>query len=191
MLQLPFKVVLSSKSPRRQELLKVVVQDFDIKVLEVEEVYPHELEACEVAEYLAKLKLEPFLIEEINEMVITSDTTVCIKGEVLGKPKDKEDAIKMLKLLSGATHQVITGVAFYHPIEEKVYSFSDITNVTFKDLSEKEIEFYIDNYQPFDKAGAYGVQEWIGQIGISNLNGCYYNVMGLPIHRLYQELSRN
>ncbi|TKG88488.1 septum formation protein Maf [Puteibacter caeruleilacunae] len=183
-----YTIVLASKSPRRQQLLKDLGIEFSILTYEVDESYPESLPSIEVAEYLAKKKLDPFFpIKDDNAIIITSDTTVCIEDEVLGKPADEADAYRMLRKLSGKMHQVITGVAIAS--KDKSISFSSTTNVHFKELTDDEILHYIANYKPFDKAGAYGIQEWIGYIGIDIIEGSYFNVMGLPVQRLYEELN--
>lgn len=183
------KVVLASQSPRRQNLLKELGIDFEIRTKEVEEVYPSTLKKEEVALFLSELKARAF---EKNlapgELIITSDTIVCLGDEIIGKPKDREDAINMLTKLSGNKHEVITAVTLLS--EDKKHSFYEVTEVYFKPLSNDEIIYYIDRYQPFDKAGSYGIQEWIGYIGIEKINGSYFNVMGLPVKRLYEELEK-
>jgi septum formation protein len=169
-------------------MLKELGLDFEIKTREVEEIYPEELQPEEIPVYLAELKAKAFESDFTNnELVITADTIVCVDDWILGKPKDRDEAVKMLKALSGRSHQVISGVCLMS--KEKKLSFATTTNVHFKNLSDEEIAYYIDNYKPFDKAGAYGIQEWIGFIGIDGIEGSYFNVVGLPIQRLYQELS--
>lgn len=183
-----YKIILASKSPRRQELLKNIVPDFEIKTKNIEEVYPADLPSTEVPEYLSKLKTAPFLTTlKDNELLITSDTVVLLDNKIYGKPKDRQDAIEILKQLSGKVHQVITGVCLSTTASQKI--FSSITNVHFKHLSLEEIEFFVDNFKPFDKAGAYAIQEWIGMIGIEKIDGDFFNVMGLPLQKLYQELE--
>jgi len=158
-------------------------------VREVDEVFPEEMPMEEIPVYLAKLKAEPFLKEmEDKVLVITADTIVWIDGEVLGKPVDHLHAVEMLRKLSGRIHIVVTGVCLTST--EKQVAFSSLTNVHFKELSDEEIEYYLDLYHPYDKAGAYGVQEWIGYIAIDRIEGSYFNVMGLPVGRLYEELKR-
>ena len=182
-----YKVVLASQSPRRRELLAGLGIAFEVKVLpDVDESYPDGLSVVDIAEYIAKKKAEAYLLEP-DELLITADTIVVAGQEVLGKPQSREDACRMLRLLSGRTHQVITGVSLC--TTDKQHYFSVTTDVTFKELSESEIAYYVDTCQPFDKAGAYGIQEWIGYIGCTGLQGSYYNVMGLPVQRIYQELS--
>lgn len=180
-------IILASQSPRRKELLSGIIDDFKTEVRSVDEVYPNGLGNESIAMYLSELKAQAFE-QDVNDsqIVITADTIVCIGNKVLGKPKDKTEATKMLKELSGKTHEVITGVTLLS--NTKKFSFYDKTLVTFYNLSANEIEFYIDNYSPFDKAGAYGIQEWIGYIGIKEMKGDYYNVMGLPLHLLYRKL---
>lgn len=185
-------IILASKSPRRSQLLSEIGVDFTIEIKEdVEEKYPADLKHEDIAVFLSELKAKPFLSDieaDANKIVITADTIVCAKGKVLGKPKDKAEATEILQLLSGIKHQVISGVTLSS--KQKTLSFSVATDVYFKSLSEKEIEFYIDNYKPFDKAGAYGIQEWIGMVGIEKIEGSYFNVVGLPVQKLYQELSQ-
>lgn len=182
-------VILASKSPRRQELLQQMDIDFRVVLKEVDESFPSDLQPGEVALYIARKKAEAFdeSVED-NEIVITADTIVTIDGIILGKPEDEEDAVRKLKLLSGKKHEVITGVAFLH--KHEIRSFSDSTTVYFKELSEEEMRFYIQTYKPFDKAGAYGIQEWIGHSAIEKIEGSYNNVVGLPTFRVYQELQK-
>jgi septum formation protein len=155
----------------------------------IDESYPEDLPVSEVALYIAGKKADAYR-EKMgdNELIITADTVVIVDDEILGKPHDKADAIRMLRLISGRTHQVTTGVCLIAKHQES--RFSVTTDVTFKALSDEEINYYIDTYQPFDKAGAYGIQEWIGYIGVTGLNGSYYNVMGLPVQRIYTELKK-
>ena len=183
-----YQLILASQSPRRQEMLKELGVNFEIRIKEVEEVYPDGLSAIEIPVYLAELKASAFQndIKE-KDLVITADTIVCIDDWILGKPKDRADAVKMLKALSGRSHKVVSGVCLTG--SKKKVSFSTTTDVHFKVLTDDEINYYIDNYKPFDKAGAYGIQEWIGFVGIDGIEGSYFNVVGLPIQRLYQELS--
>ncbi|MDE5418908.1 Maf-like protein [Labilibaculum sp. DW002] len=183
-----YQLILASQSPRRHQMLKELGLDFKIQTKDVEEVYPDHLKGEEIPVYLAKLKAEAFVLDmNEKELVITADTIVCVDDMVLGKPKDRADAVKMLKMLSGRSHQVISGVCLKS--KEKEATFSTTTHVHFKELNLEEIDYYIDNYKPFDKAGAYGIQEWIGFVGIDGIEGSYFNVVGLPIQRLYQELS--
>ncbi|WP_068472336.1 Maf family nucleotide pyrophosphatase [Saccharicrinis aurantiacus] len=187
-----YNIILASKSPRRSQLLSEIGIDFSVEIKEdVEEKYPSDLKHEDIAVFLSQLKAKPFLVDIQNDsskIVITADTIVCAKGKVLGKPKDKAEATEMLKLLSGIKHQVISGVTISS--KQKVVSFSVSTDVYFKYLTEAEIEYYINNYKPFDKAGAYGIQEWIGMIGIEKIEGSYFNVVGLPVQRLYEELNQ-
>ncbi|MBN2598795.1 MAG: septum formation protein Maf [Marinifilaceae bacterium] len=183
-----YQLILASQSPRRHQMLKELGLIFEIRTKEVEEIYPEGLTPEQIPVYLAELKAKAFGADfKSNELVITADTVVCVDDWILGKPKDRADAFEMLNALSGRSHQVISGVCLMS--KEKKISFSTTTNVHFKALSEEEIDYYIDNYKPFDKAGAYGIQEWIGFIGIDGIEGSYFNVVGLPIQRLYQELS--
>jgi len=180
-------IILASKSPRRQNLLKELGFDFKIKIREVEEVYPPELKREHVALFLSELKADAFVDDlNDNDLIITSDTIVCLGEEIISKPTDRQDAIAMLKKLSGKKHEVITAVTLLS--KEKRKSFYEVSEVYFKELTTTEIEYYIDNYQPYDKAGSYGIQEWIGYIAIEKINGSYFNVMGLPVKRLYEEL---
>jgi len=182
------QVILASKSPRRQELLKHIIPNFEIEVREVEEIFPADLAKAKVPEYLAKLKASVFTnsLKE-NQLIITSDTVVVLNDLIYGKPKDREDAIRILSLLSGNVHEVITGVSLLSA--HKKLTFSSTTYVHFKKLTFEEITYYIDNFNPYDKAGAYAIQEWIGMIGIEKIDGCYFNVMGLPLSKLYETLQ--
>ena len=184
-----YQIILASKSPRRQELLRGMGVDFEILTKETPENYPADLPLDEVPKYLSLQKSLAFSDEELpaDYLLITSDTVVICKGEILGKPKDREDAIRMLKLLSGKTHHVVTGVTVRSA--QKTESFAVRSNVTFAQLDAEEIDYYIEHCKPFDKAGAYGIQEWIGYVGISGLEGSFYNVMGLPTRKLYQCLK--
>ena len=184
-----YQIILASKSPRRQELLRGMGVDFEILTKETPENYPADLPLDEVPKYLSLQKSLVFSDEELpaDYLLITSDTVVICKGEILGKPKDREDAIRMLKLLSGKTHHVVTGVTVRSA--QKTESFAVRSNVTFAQLDAEEIDYYIEHCKPFDKAGAYGIQEWIGYVGISGLEGSFYNVMGLPTRKLYQCLK--
>ncbi len=184
-----YQIVLASKSPRRYQLLSDLGIDFKVVTCDVEEVYPEDLGLDKIAEYLAKLKVQPFRDKVSNNtLVISSDTIVRIENQVLGKPKDMPEAYEMLQLLSGRVHQVSTGVCIYSAAKE--LSFTVTTNVWFKELSSEEINYYVKTYQPFDKAGAYGIQEWIGFIAIEKIEGSYFNVMGLPVHQLYEALKK-
>lgn len=186
-----WKYILASNSPRRKELLGGLGIDFKVKVLkDIDESYPETLPAAEVAEYIAQKKAAPYkqLISG-NEMVITADTVVVADNEIMGKPADEADAKRMLMKLSDQTHQVYTGVCLLTR-QHDMRHFSVKTDVTFKKLTEEEIDYYIENYHPMDKAGAYGIQEWIGYIGVTGLNGSYFNVMGLPVQRIYDEIQK-
>ena len=185
-----YKLVLASHSPRRKELLAGLGMPFEVRVLQdIDEDYPDNLPVNEVARYIAKEKADAYRrIVAPDELIITADTVVIVGDEILGKPVDEADAIRMLRLLSGRTHQVTTGVCLL--TAEKERCFDVTTDVTFKALSDEEIHYYVDHYRPFDKAGAYGIQEWIGYIGVTGLHGSYYNVMGLPVQRIYQELTK-
>lgn len=184
-----YNYILASKSPRRQELIHDLGIDFSIEIRDVDENYPAELYREEISVFLAELKAKPFMgtLSE-NDLLITADTIVWLDGEVFGKPADREDAYRILKKLSGKEHQVISGVCLTGKKKQK--SFFSVSNVSFRELSDKEIYFYIDEFKPYDKAGAYGIQEWIGYIGITHIEGSFYNVMGLPVQQLYSEIIR-
>ena len=184
-----YNIILASKSPRRQQFLKDLDLPFTIQLKEVEEVYPKELQAAAITDYLADLKSQPFTnsLKE-NDILITSDTIVWLENNALGKPKDTEDAFRILQALSGKKHQVITSVSLKGKDFQTI--FNDTTNVYFKTLTVDEINYYIENHKPFDKAGSYGIQEWIGFIGIEKIEGSYFNVMGLPVQKLYKELLK-
>ena len=182
-------IILASNSPRRRELLTGLGIDFEVKVLpDIDECYPEDLHVEQIAEYIAREKADAYkaMMGE-NDLIITADTIVVVEKEVMGKPHDAEDARRMLRKLSGKTHQVITGVCLTAP--QKQRHFSVVTDVTFKPLTDEEINHYVTCYKPFDKAGAYGIQEWIGYVGVTSLHGSYFNVMGLPVQRIYAELS--
>ena len=189
MKDLKYKLILASNSPRRKELLAGLGVPFEVRVLQdIDEHYPENLPVNEVARYIAKEKADAYRrIVAADELIITADTVVIVGDEILGKPVDEADAVRMLKLLSGRTHQVTTGVCLL--TAEKERCFDVTTDVTFKTLTDEEIHYYVNRYRPFDKAGAYGIQEWIGYIGVTGLNGSYYNVMGLSVQRIYQELT--
>src|SRR5210317_524223 len=182
-----YNIILASASPRRQLFLNSLDIDFKIELKPIEERYPDTLIKEEISDYLSQLKAKPF-INNINEndILITSDTIVWHNNKALGKPKDNKDAFDILMSLSGKTHEVITSVSLTSSTKQIV--FNDITKVSFKTLSEEEIRYYINTYKPFDKAGAYGIQEWIGQIGVTKIEGSYFNVMGFPIHLVYSKL---
>ena len=184
-----YQVVLASKSPRRQELLRGMGIDFLVLTKDTIEVYPEDKPLEEVPKYLSWIKSLNYNDRELpsDYLLITSDTVVICDGEILGKPKDREDAVRMLRMLSGKTHRVVTGVTVRSA--KKCESFSVRSDVTFAELDADEIDYYIEHYKPYDKAGAYGIQEWIGYVGISGLEGSFYNVMGLPTRKLYQCLK--
>ncbi len=184
-----YKVVLCSNSPRRRELLGGLGIDFEVRILDgIDESYDATMTGDKIAEQIATKKAEAYRSTmSDDELIITADTIVYVDGEVLGKPQDEADAKRMLSLISGRTHKVITGVCVQTTAKCKVFSVS--TDVTFAPLSTDEIDFYVFNYRPFDKAGAYGIQEWIGFVGVECIHGSYFNVMGLPIQRLYNELN--
>ena len=184
-----YKLILASGSPRRQQFFKDLDLDFEIRLKEIEEIFPPELKAEEITNYLAKLKASAFEGElNENEILITSDTIVWHKGKALGKPKDTQDAFEILKSLSNATHEVITSVCF--KTKEETTLIHEITKVTFNVISNEAIRYYIENYKPFDKAGAYGIQEWIGFVGVSKIEGSYANVMGMPTDKVFEYLSK-
>ena len=185
-----FRIILASQSPRRQYLLKDLGLDFEIIVPDVREDYPGGMHPEEIAVYLAELKANAFDLSGIDPktVIITADTIVSVGDEVLGKPSDARHAAEMLKKLSGRMHEVITAVCLRSPGKKR--TFHVVSSVYFKELSDPEISYYIENFSPFDKAGSYGVQEWIGYIGISKIEGSYFNVMGLPVKELYEELLR-
>lgn len=184
-----YKVVLASNSPRRKQLLEQLGVNFTTRVLSgIDESYPQDLPVEEIAEYISQKKATAYCEQMTeDELVITADTIVVCGNKVMGKPKDSEDACDMLRELSGKTHKVVTGVTI--TTKKLIKSFSAITEVDFAELTEEEIAYYVETYKPLDKAGAYGIQEWIGCVGVSGMKGSYYNVMGLPIFRLYQELK--
>ena len=182
-----YDVILASNSPRRQELLKKLIPKFKIQVVPIEENYPKELAKEQIAKYLSELKSAAYQPTK-NQLIITADTIVSIGNEVLGKPKDSNDALEMLMKLSGKSHLVTTAVSI--KTTEKLITFSDTTEVTFYKLTTQEMDQYVRNCQPFDKAGSYGIQEWMGYFGIKKMNGDYYNVMGLPLHKLYRALKK-
>lgn len=184
-----YKVILASGSPRRHELLKDLNVDFTIKLKEVDEVYPNNLKSYEITDFLAELKSKVFEKSiEKDELIITSDTIVWIDDIALGKPKNYEDAFDMLSRLSNNVHEVITSVCILNKNFKKV--INDSVKVYFKKLTKEEIDYYITTYKPYDKAGAYGIQEWIGKIGITKIEGSYFTVMGFPVHKLYKELMK-
>lgn len=187
-MELPYRIILASNSPRRRELLGGLGIDFTVKVMEgIDESWPHDLKGEDIPLYISKEKAAPYKAAIANdELVITADTIVYVDGEVLGKPYDKADAVRMLKLISGRWHEVITGVTLM--TKERERSFAVTTKVKFSNLSDDEIRRYVDSGLPMDKAGAYGIQEWIGYVGVEAIEGSYFNVVGLPVQRLYREL---
>lgn len=189
MMNLPQDLILASKSPRRQQILKDLGIPFSVHSMDVDESYDPSMKPKMVAEYLANKKNRAYRFKFKREIILTSDTTVVLGNEILNKPKDANEAVEMLALLSGKTHEVITGVCISDI--KKAISFSGCTEVTFSGLSDDEIQYYVDRFKPLDKAGAYGIQEWIGMIGIREMKGDYYNVVGLPAHRVYQALKKD
>lgn len=185
-----YKILLASNSPRRKELLEMLNIDFKIvSGIEVDESYPQYLQPEEVPSFLSRKKSEAYhSILSDNQMIVTADTIVILDGEILGKPASTANAKTMLRKLSGRTHKVVTGVTL--STLQKTVTFSISTAVEFAPLSDEVIDYYVDTFHPLDKAGAYGIQEWIGAVGIRGIHGSYYNVMGLPVHRLYNELLR-
>lgn len=182
-------IILGSNSPRRRELLKGLGVNFEVRVISgIDESYPDGLPSMKVAEYIAHTKARAYLEAlKADDLVITADTIVVCDDEIMGKPSDAPDAKRMLNRLSGKTHHVITGVCVATSHRQEVFAVN--TEVTFKHLSDIEIDYYITNYKPYDKAGAYGIQEWIGYIGVTSIKGSYFNVMGLPVQRIYEALK--
>ena len=185
-----YHIILGSNSPRRRELLGGLGIDYEVRVLsDIDESYPATLPVADIAEFIAAKKADAYRATMAdNELIITADTVVICGNEVMGKPTDEADACRMLRQLSGRVHHVTTGVCLTTSQQQR--RFSVTTEVTFQQLSDEEINYYVTRYRPFDKAGAYGIQEWIGYIGCTGLNGSYYNVMGLPVQRIYQELLK-
>lgn len=184
-----YDIILASQSPRRRELLKGLDIDFRIEVIDVDESYPNGMMGVEIPMYLAEKKANAYLsIMQDNTLLITADTIVWHEGRVMNKPANEAEARQMLTKLSGKTHQVITGVCISSLRKRRV--FHVISEVRFARLTDAEIDYYLENYKPYDKAGSYGVQEWIGFVGVEHINGSYFNVMGLPVQRLYNELKR-
>lgn len=185
-----YKVILASGSPRRRELMAGLGVNYEVRILpDVDESYPDTLQGEEIPLYIAKEKADAYIpMMQPDELIITADTIVWLDGKVLGNPRDREDALQMLRTMSGRTHEVFTGVCITTTDWQR--SFTAQTEVRFATLSEDEIIYYVDNFKPMDKAGAYGVQEWIGFIGVENISGSYYNIMGLPVQRLYRELLK-
>lgn len=183
------RYILASSSPRRQELFSTLDLEFRVCKIDCEESYPNDLKDGDISLYLAKKKAAAYHIALAeDEVLVTADTIVWVDNRVLGKPKDKEDAKQMLNLLSGKVHKVFTGVCLTSTTKQ--HAFTNCTEVSFKPFSPDEIDYYINKYSPLDKAGAYGIQEWIGCIGVTGIKGCFYNVMGLPVHALYTELQK-
>lgn len=184
------KYILASNSPRRKELLAGLGLDFQVRVIDdIDESFPADLPVSDVAKYIAMKKADAYRETMADdELIITADTVVVVGSEILGKPRDEDDAKRMLRALSGRTHQVTTGVCLLTSTKKSIFSVT--TDVTFKKLTDAEIHHYVTQYRPFDKAGAYGIQEWIGYIGVTGLRGSYYNVMGLPVQRIYTELQK-
>lgn len=181
------KIILASNSPRRKELLNQLGLDFEVRVMKgIDESYPDNLPSEDVAEFIASKKSSAYSIAS-DELLITADTIVVVGQDILGKPHDREDACRMLREISGKTHHVITGVCIRTAAKQSRFSVS--TDVRFKNLSDGEIDFYVDHFKPYDKAGAYGIQEWIGLVGVESISGSFYNVMGLPVQRIYEELT--
>ncbi|MHB0756032.1 Maf-like protein [Polaribacter sp. M15] len=183
-----YNIILASGSPRRQQFFKDLDIDFTIEVKKVDEIYPDHLKGSAITDYLADLKAKAFSNLSEKDILITSDTIVWLEDQALGKPKDAADAFKMLRQLSGKKHQVITSISIKNLHFQKI--INDTTTVTFKNLTDDEIHYYIKNYKPFDKAGGYGIQEWIGFIGIKKIKGSYFNVVGLPVQKLYEALMK-
>lgn len=181
------KILLGSNSPRRKELLQSLGFDFEVVSINCEEIFPEDLEVKYIASYLSELKANAFGKIEKDNILLTADTVVTFKNKVLGKPKNSEEAVEMLTHLSGKTHQVYTGISF--KTSEIMITKTDVAEVEFAEISNEEIDFYIQNYQPFDKAGSYGIQEWLGMAKISKINGSFYTIMGLPTHFVYETLK--
>ncbi len=182
-------IILASGSPRRQHFFNELGLEFEIRIKEVDEIYPSHLTEVEITDFLAKLKAHPFQNElKSNDLLVTADTIVWLDNKAIGKPKNKEEAKAILLNLSGKTHKVISSVCI--TTKSKQTLINDTTLVKFKILNKNEIEYYIENYKPFDKAGSYGIQEWIGYIGIEKIEGSYFNVMGFPVHKFYEEMLK-
>lgn len=185
-----YSIILASNSPRRKELLGGLGVRYEVKTLpDIDETFPEGMDGVEIPAYIAREKAAAYRpMMQADELIITADTIVWLDGEVMGKPKDEADARRMLHALSGQTHQVITGVCLTTFENQK--SFATVTDVTFAKLTDEEIDYYVEKYRPMDKAGSYGIQEWIGFVGVESISGSYFNVMGLPIQRLYTELKK-
>lgn len=184
-----YQIILASGSPRRQQFFKDLGLNFEIRLKEIDEIYPQDLQAHQITNYLSELKANAFkdTLKE-NEILVTSDTIVWHENKALGKPKDKEDAFEILKKLSNSTHQVITSISF--TTKYKITTLHDYTQVTFAELTDEMIEYYLTNFKPFDKAGSYGIQDWIGLVGVKSIKGSYNNVMGLPTHLVFEFFSK-
>ena len=184
-----YKIILASNSPRRKELLKGLDIDFEVRIIpDIDESYPSDIPSEKIPSFIAQKKADAYKLSiKKDELIITADTVVILDDEILEKPVDKNEAAQMIKRLSGRKHQVITSVVL--TTIEKQKEFSVVSSVDFTELTNDEIEYYVEKYKPFDKAGAYGIQEWIGYVGVKSIDGSFYNVMGLPIQRLYQELK--
>lgn len=187
-MNLRYPLILASKSPRRQELLQQAGFSFQVQSRETDESFPAEMDPEKVARYLAEKKAAAFSGATGNGLLLTADTTVLVDNQILNKPANREEATAMLRMLSGRNHQVISGACLLH--QGKSISFDDKTEVYFREINEEEIAYYIDTYQPYDKAGAYGIQEWIGLVAIERIAGSFYTVMGLPIHQVYHQLKK-
>ncbi len=183
-----YNLILASGSPRRQQFFKELDLDFTIQLKPVDETFPDHLQGSEITDYLALLKAAAFTNLQERDILVTSDTIVWLNGVALNKPEDRDEAYAMITALSGNSHEVITSVAF--TTKEGQMVVNDTTTVTFKELTEEEINYYIDNYQPYDKAGGYGIQEWFGYIAVTRLEGSYFNVMGMPLHKVYKTLMK-
>jgi len=183
-----YNLILASASPRRQNFFKQLDVPFTIQIKEVEEIYPSHLKASEITDYLADLKSKAFTKLQEIDLLVTSDTIVWFEGKAIGKPKNKQDAFNMLNKMSGKKHFVYTSVSIKSKNFQKI--FNDETEVEFEQYTTEEINYYLNNFQPFDKAGSYGIQDWIGLTGVKKITGSYFNVMGLPVHKLYKELLK-
>jgi len=181
-----YNLILASGSPRRQQFFKELDLDFTINTKPVDEIFSENLQGSEITDYLSQLKASVFTDLAKNDILVTSDTIVWFQGKALNKPQNRDEAFEMINGLSGNTHEVITSVSFT-TVDNQV-TINDVTKVTFKKLTKEEIDYYIDNFQPYDKAGAYGIQEWFGYIAVTHLDGSYFNVMGMPLHKVYKTL---
>jgi septum formation protein len=185
-----YNLLLGSKSPRRQELLKALGLHYSLIELDVDEIYPPHLHAAEIARFLCELKADAYKANLLptDSILVTADTIVWLDGKYIGKPSGKDEAIEMLKQLSGKQHSVFSGICLKSSTKKTVFHAHTLVN--FRELKTDEIEYYVDHYKPFDKAGSYGIQDWIGYIGITGIEGCYYNVMGFPVQMFYEELEK-